>query len=52
MVTRPFGFIKGAACSRDCTIHIFWPGIGHLPMLEAPAQVAEDYLAWRDSLGR
>ncbi len=28
------------------------PGIGHLPMIEAPAKTASDYLAWRQTLGR
>ncbi|NKF24270.1 alpha/beta fold hydrolase [Solimonas marina] len=29
---------------------VLMPGIGHMPMLEAPRQAARDYLAFRDSL--
>ncbi|QYF92408.1 alpha/beta hydrolase [Massilia sp. PAMC28688] len=31
---------------------IIMPGIGHLPMLEAPRQTAADYLAFREQLAR
>ena len=33
----------------NCTVLIL-PGVGHLPMLERPREVGEDYLAFRQSL--
>jgi len=46
---------RGAAALQALLPHgrlVVMPGIGHLPMLEAPRRAAKDYLAFRRSLDR
>ena len=50
-VLHPDGAAALAAIFTQAQVHIM-PGLGHLPMAEAPQLVASDYLAFRRALAR